>query len=971
MKHTKFRILFLLFYFSLHGQETFAQITSVWESTINGNGDFGDQFHSIATDANNNSYAVGSTVNNNGDRDWLIIKYNAQASIQWKKTFSAPGLGPDEAKKVLIHPNGNIVVTGYGNNKAVGNDFWTMMLTPSGDTLWTDLYNAPNSNLYDEPNAMTFDAQGNIIITGESDQDPSAFLNNDFLTVKYNTTGNLQWAVKYNAPSNDNDRALSVCADASNNIYVTGRSFNGTDDDAVTIKYNASGTQQWLKTFDNGGIDRPVSIGIDTQSRIYVSMRSDNGTDDDYRLLQYNAQGVLQFNVVYDNVGNDRPIDMVVIPAGGCVITGRSDGNAAVGINYDVKTISYSATGVQNWLASYNGIGNNDDIPSNIYLASDGKVAVTGLTDRDNTVLISNDAFVLCYNSAGNTLISQTFNGSANKDDEGHAVSIGTDGRVVMVGFSSDNSDQRNAILLSYTSNAAPSLQNTWSGNGDNGQNVRDLVFDNTGNVYFCGYSVNKDNNRDFYIGKLNSAGNLVWSFDTTGTLFGSDEEANSILLDPSGNIIVSGYLKNAGTSSDIYVEKYNPAGTLLWQFGYDNTIHESDRAYASHLDNAGNIYLCGKKDTDASWQINDDILTLKINASGTLAWASSFTSSTLSDRGQIITVNGSNEVITGGRLQDNINDNIIIIKYSNIGNQVWTKTLDFHGGMDKLNDLKLDNAGNIFICGQTQSAAGSSDYNAFLCKINNSGVQEWVSSFDYAGQGLDEAIALEIGSDNSIWITGQVDTDLGLTEKMNVFIRKYDTNGNLMTTGDGIFSSTADCAADDIVLNGYNEPCVAMHRNQQSNGEIDYEMVLLTINGGAITEAYSRAVSDSIDVANLMKFSNTTSNIYLGGSSWLGSNQRDFLLGKYNWLTVGVDDLKNTSALSLAYPNPFSSEIRIINPQDNDRVVVYNGAGQMIFSSNHRIEEIETDHWSDGMYIIEMIQGNNKKKQSLIKTSK
>ncbi len=191
------------------------------------------------------------------------------------------------------------------------------------------------------------------------------------------------------------------------------------------------------------------------------------------------------------------------------------------------------------------------------------------------------------------------------------------------------------------------------------------------------------------------------------------------------------------------------------------------------------------------------------------------------------------------------------------------------------------------------------------------------------------------------------------------------------MTTGDGIFTSNADCAADDIVLTGYNEPCVALHRNQQSNGEIDYEMVLLTINGGTITEAYTRAVSDSIDVANLMKFSNTTSHIYLGGSSWLGSNQRDFLLGKYNWLTVGVDDLKNTSALSLAYPNPFSSEIRIINPQDNDRVVVYNGAGQVIFSSNHRIEEIETDQWSNGMYIIEMIQGNNKKKQSLIKTSK
>ena len=98
-----------------------------------------------------------------GSGKTTIAKYFAEKGIPVY-------IADDEAKKILIHPNGNIIVTGYGNNKSVGNDFWTMALTPTGDTLWTNLHNSSATNLYDEANDMAIDSNGNIFVVGDSDQ---------------------------------------------------------------------------------------------------------------------------------------------------------------------------------------------------------------------------------------------------------------------------------------------------------------------------------------------------------------------------------------------------------------------------------------------------------------------------------------------------------------------------------------------------------------------------------------------------------------------------------------------------------------------------------------------------------------------------------------------------------------------------------------------------------------------------------
>ena len=61
------------------------------------------------------------------------------------------------------------------------------------------------------------------------------------------------WVNRYNGPVSDLDRANAMVVDASGNVYVTGRSANiGIAPDYATIKYNASGIEQWVRRYNHG-----------------------------------------------------------------------------------------------------------------------------------------------------------------------------------------------------------------------------------------------------------------------------------------------------------------------------------------------------------------------------------------------------------------------------------------------------------------------------------------------------------------------------------------------------------------------------------------------------------------------------------------------------------------------------------------------------------------------------------------------
>jgi len=163
---------------------------------------------------------------------------------KWVARYNGPDNGEDRAQDIAVDGSGNVYVTGYSEGSGTGYDYATIKYNTTGKLLWAKRYNGPG-NSSDWPWAIAVDGPGNVYVTGYSWGSGTEY---DYATIKYNTNGKLLWAKRYNGPGNARDWAQAIAVDGSGNVYVTGRSEgSGTGIDYATIKYNTSGKQLWVK----------------------------------------------------------------------------------------------------------------------------------------------------------------------------------------------------------------------------------------------------------------------------------------------------------------------------------------------------------------------------------------------------------------------------------------------------------------------------------------------------------------------------------------------------------------------------------------------------------------------------------------------------------------------------------------------------------------------------------------------------
>ncbi|HRE11636.1 MAG TPA: SBBP repeat-containing protein, partial [Ignavibacteria bacterium] len=240
----KIAVLSVLFITSV----SFSQlVTKVLQ--YNGPGNQVDKCAGITQDNFRYVYATGVSWGSNSTKeDYATIKFGEDGDFIWAVRYDGPGHNIDQATAITIDNAGNVYVTGWSRSGSDygSEDYCTIKYNNNGQQLWVARYDgavgSADCYYYDYANAIVVDNAGNVYVTGESWGNDD--LNGDYLTVKYNANGVLQWAKRYNGPSSKNDKALSIGLDANNNVYVTGGSEQqGKGYDYLTVKYNPSGQQ--------------------------------------------------------------------------------------------------------------------------------------------------------------------------------------------------------------------------------------------------------------------------------------------------------------------------------------------------------------------------------------------------------------------------------------------------------------------------------------------------------------------------------------------------------------------------------------------------------------------------------------------------------------------------------------------------------------------------------------------------------
>lgn len=399
-------------------------------------------------------------------------------------------------------------------------------------------------------------------------------------------------------------------------------------------------------------------------------------------------------------------------------------------INTEGNALVYST-----YLGGHGGI----DQGFGIAVGRNGVAYITGTTNSNDfplknpaqsTKLSPNlSAFVTKINSQGSSLTYSTYLGGSGFYNEGLSIALDNIESAYVTGFTNSNdfpllnpfqAINKGANITSFVTKIDP-LGNTLNYStylGGSGGNDRGfgIAVDCFGNAYVTGQT----NSKDFptlnpfqakpkpigaaltgFVTKLNTTGNgLVYSTYLGGS--GGNDSPNAIALDPTGSAYVTGFTNskdfplqnpfqatNRGANFSAFVSKLGFKGNTLVYSTYLGGSGGNDKSFSIAVDDPGNAYVTGQTNS-TNFPIQNPIQA---------------------------TNNGPN--LTA-----------FITKFDWKGNTLFSTYFGGSGGNEKGTGIVVDNLGNVYVTGQTNSkdfptknpfqASNKGNVTAFVAKFSS-----------------------------------------------------------------------------------------------------------------------------------------------------------------------------------------------------------------------------------------------------------
>jgi len=266
--------------------------------------------------------------------------------------------------------------------------------------------------------------------------------------------------------------------------------------------------------------------------------------------------------------------------------------------------------------------------------------------------------------------------------------------------------------------------------------------------------------------------------------------------------------------SIDFFIAKYSPSGTLTWIKSIGST--NSEYAFAIRTDMNGNSYVAGKFNTSTiiggvplTAVGQDDIFIAKFDSAGTVVWAKN-AGSTSSDYAKGIALDATGNIYITGNFSGTATFygtpnvalttggqwDVFIAKYDAMGNVLWAKK---GGGTNHDHGLGIDTDpnGNSVITGYFQSTSAVfngvtltnvGNWEMFVARFNSAGTQSWAKKF--GGAQYDYAYGVTVDKNKQILITGGFGATVAFgtftltstnATTEDLFITKLDTAGTVL----------------------------------------------------------------------------------------------------------------------------------------------------------------------------------------------
>ena len=364
--------------------------------------------------------------------------------------------------------------------------------------------------------------------------------------------------------------------------------------------------------------------------------------------------------------------------------------------------------------------------------------SVAHSSDNDVSGNHGNSDYWLVRLDSDGVMLNQKCIGGSGYDDGRSVIPVSTGGYVFLGAGGSGDGDQSGNWGNSYDYwivKTDESFNIIWETNL--GGNDFDVPYGVTetydGGFVIAGLSRSSDGNvsanygeEDYWIVKVDSAGNLLWEKNFGGSDF---DEARAVIELVDHSLIIAGFSSSSDGdvvtpkgNQDFWVLRLNEFGAFVWAFNYGGAA--TDIATALIEDITGNIMILGETGSvngDVSFNHGySDFWLIQINPEGLLLWEKSYGGTNLEVPTSIMQTSDSGFVMAGrskssdGDVSSNQGmEDYWIVKTDHDGNLEWEKAVG--GSLNDGAECVIQTADTGYaVVGYTESSNGDISGNNY-----------------------------------------------------------------------------------------------------------------------------------------------------------------------------------------------------------------------------------------------------------------
>jgi uncharacterized delta-60 repeat protein len=228
----------------------------------------------------------------------------------------------------------------------------------------------------------------------------------------------------------------------------------------------------------------------------------------------------------------------------------------------------------------------------------------------------------------------------------------------------------------------------------------------------------------------------------------------------------------------------------------------------------------------------------------------------------------------------------VLFLISTNVFAQQWAVRYNGTGNaVDAIKGMVVDNSGNVYITGSSNSGANSDDY--ITIKYNTNGIQQWIARYNGIGSGSDVPASIFVDAAGNVYVTGYSDALTGGYVDNDATTVKYSPTGAQLWVSsyhgpqqraDAGAAAKAD-ANGNVYVTGYTTVRNGAYTKK------DYLTIKYNSSGVQQWTATYNGPANQDDAAVGLGF-DQTGNVYVTGTSFAGRDpigEEDYLTIKYN----------------------------------------------------------------------------------------